>query len=139
MKNTHRLCLIMLIAVLPVLTMGCDPDPEEQNPQQETELTRAFYRIDNVEKDTLIAGENGWMGLINMLLVNADNGHTVAFGTTRQAYNYVLTATSPEVVNFSTDDRNEARNWSYKMMNRGYTVTIRKDRSTNIYHCSATR
>ena len=124
--------------LLPMMLMSsCEPT-RSRAAQQEV-FTRVYYAVDGVECDTLLRYEEEWHYLIDGLLRYVDDGSSVDISTHSITHAPLTVAPGGQTVTYSTTSRQEAKDWSCKMVKRGYTVRLRKDKLTGTYHCTASR
>ena len=92
------------------------------------------YAVDGVTHQLTLIGDEAWHDFLNRMLALAEEGHEVSFRN-EEASSCIVS--NKEVVTYSSSEREEAYSWAEKMVDNGYTVTIRFDKEKKIYICYA--
>ena len=130
---------VALIAVLGMVTIGCQKEP----------ITTTHSSVATISENTTIHysidGNSYSITLHSDAETDAFFLHLTALA--RQGYNVVVinetahaeAVATKEIVTFTTIDANEAAEWSKKMTQQGYEVTINYNTQTGVYTCIAVK
>lgn len=138
MKKTIR-TVAMLIAVLGLMAVGCQKEPDHGIQTIFTEMgdsQRVFYSFDGVVHDTVINNAEEWQSFIDWLFVMAEEGRSVSFGGEETCFGIKQ---SREIVTYTTSDRRDAELWCDAMKKAGYQVRVDYDKTKGIYTCTAVK
>ncbi len=129
--KTFALCL-----VLGTTMAGCQKE-NFSNDMTGTEQTQVniqvAYSVDGEFFRTTLSGEVAWNDFINQMLALAREGHEVSFSRNRSSE----TSTTKEVVVFVTTNEDEAHVWANNMTAHGYIVSIKYNKESGEYTCTA--
>ena len=95
---------------------------------------KIHYSIDSVTHQVTLLGDETWHDFLNRMFALAEEGHTVTF---RNVNINSQVASAKDVINYTTNNREDAYNWAEQMGEKGYSVTIKYDNNTGIYTCTA--
>ena len=133
MKKTIR--TIAVLAGLLVLA-GCQKENTEWNNTMPTGSgTSLYYNAGGEVGQTLLTSDEAWDLFMQRMLALAREGYVVVISPTNGTSGH----STKEVVTFTTDSEDEAKQWSKEMTLNGYDVIITYDDKTGIYTCIATR
>lgn len=124
-----------LLALLGTFAVSCqkeaDTAPSTVYSQSEYNV---LYRIDNCVHHANIQSPKEWQAFLTEMLTLTHQGHRVSVQRTLTSSQ---TLAAKEVITHETKDPDDALDWSYKMTEQGYIVTIKYDEQTGIYSLTA--
>lgn len=128
---------VALFAVLGALAVSC----QKENIIDETAIVAengtvytVSYAVDGVTHQLTLIGDEAWQSFLNRMLALAEEGHEVSF---RNEEAVSRTVSTKETVTYTTSSHDDAIKWAGKMLDDGYTVTIRFDKEKKVYNCYA--
>ena len=132
-----QLITIALFAVLGSLAVSCQKDNFMNETTVVTEKSAVYsvtYSVDGVTHHLTLVGEDAWHSFLHHMLALAKEGHEVSFRNENASSH----AISPkDVVTFTTTSGTEAMTWAEVMTGQGYEVTIKYDKDSGVYTCTA--
>lgn len=136
MKQTFR--TVALLAVLGLTAVSCQKENLVDTLYPETSYAKTSYTVsytvDGVTTQVTLVGETAWSSFLDWLFALAEEGHSVSFFIDGQEQSL-----SREVVTYSTQDYDDAKEWADSMAKKGYVVSIDFDKSTLTYICTAVK
>ena len=134
MKTTKNQIKLML--VLGVLSTGCT----KENVTDGTEVVMTTNSVTCIVNGQQYYAnpqtDEEWSAFFDRMFALVEEGYSVRFwrNDTR-----VQTASTKEIVTFSTPDQNEAEAWCKQKMNEGYVVSMIFNQKTGEYDCIAVK
>ncbi len=133
-----KVIALSLIVMLTLGIEGCQKEDSRESDSlalQETEIRSIVYYIDGVQFQRTLVGEQEWNEFLDWFLKQARNGHRVSIRNAE----VLTTSMSKDVQTFETTSESEALAWCNQMIAEGYEVSIKYDKKTGIYTCTAIR
>lgn len=122
---------VALCAALGLLAAGCQKENVEAFTTGVSDVYTMSYSVDGVDQtttmDSAVLDE-----FVNRMFDMAEQGHIVTIGDKGMS-----AFAAKETVTYTTNDRTDAVNWTVKMKNDGYTVTVSYDKG--VYTCIAVK
>lgn len=135
MKKT--IITIAFFAVLAGIPVSCQKENviEETSIVSENRVVYTMrYTIDGVTHSITLIGDEAWRDFLNRMFALAEEGHSVSFCEESNSNRIVSVK---DVVTYTTNNREEAYSWADRMIEQGYTVTIKYDKENGKYTCTA--
>lgn len=130
---------LALFAVLSTMAVSCQKEniiDENTIVAENGTVYTVSYTVDGVTQQLTLVGDEAWQAFLHRMMALAEEGHEVTFRNEEAASRVV---SAKEVVTYSTSNRDDAYSWAEKMVDDGYTVTIRFDKEKKVYNCYAIR
>ncbi|MBQ6954996.1 MAG: hypothetical protein IJP80_00045 [Bacteroidales bacterium] len=130
---------IALFAVLGTLAVSCQKEKFIDRPlstEESSSVYRVTYSIDGVTYHLTLVGDDTWHDFLHRMIALAEKGHRVSFRNEEASSG---TATSKDIVTFTTSSHDDAHKWAIEMADKGYEVSIEFDERTGIYTCTAVK
>jgi hypothetical protein len=128
---------VALLAVLSLAAVGCQKEnivEPSTHIQQNVSVRNITYNIDGISYHCTIKSDKNWNVFIDWMISLAKEGHTVSF---HNDDTHIASGFTKDVVTYVTTDEKKANEWSNKMIDNGYNVTITYDPRTGEYTCVA--
>lgn len=118
--------------------VGCQKDTmsDISTEMQEATIRSVTYSVDGVYYQIVVNGEQEWLDFMDRMFALARNGHQVSVRDNNASSSSVV---GKEVIVYTTNNSADANEWSQKMINNGYDVTIEYNSRTGIYTCTAVK
>lgn len=128
---------IALFAVLSTLAVSCQKENIMATPSIMAEKGTVYsvtYSVDGMTYHLTLVGEDAWHAFLHHMMALAKEGHEVSFRNENASSRVI----SPkDVVTFTTTIETEASAWAEAMAGQGYEVTIKYDKDSGVYTCTA--
>ena len=135
MKKVIR--TVAIIALFATTLQGCQKEsvfPTQTNFEEKNGMYVLSYSVDGEFSTEWIENEAAMSEFMKRMFILVNNGHQVEIRNERRTDN----AMSPkDVVTFSTRSEEEAKQWSQMMIDKGYSVQIKKE--NGVYNCTAVK
>jgi hypothetical protein len=134
--KTKMICVASL-ATLGLLATGCQKENKEfmTFPTSSSISEYAMeYSVDGEHHVFSTWSEKEYDAMLTQLIILAREGYEV---TINNSATFQQTGLSKDVVIFTSQDEKKVVNWTKKMMDDGYKVSVSYDSSTNTFTCVA--
>lgn len=128
---------IALFAVLSTLAVSCQKENIMDTPSIMAEKGTVYsvtYSVDGVPHHLTLVGEDAWHAFLHHMMALAKEGHEVSF---RNENASTCAISQKDVVTYTTTVYSEAISWAETMSGQGYAVTIKYDKDSGVYTCTA--
>ena len=128
---------IALFSILAGIPVSCQKENiiEETLSVSENRVVYSLrYTIDGVVRHITLIGDEAWHDFLNRMFALAEEGHSVSICKENNSYRVVSVK---EVVTYTTSNQEDAYAWADSMINKGYTVTVKYDKKSGLYTCTA--
>lgn len=134
-KVIKTLAVFMLLGTLAVSCQKENMVEPNATEVQACTVRTVSYTIDGVEHLTVLHGDEEWDAFLSWMLALSKEGRQVSFRNPNASN---TTAQAKEVITYTTTSEEDAKRWTNKMFDEGYSVTYYFDDDLKAWVCIAT-
>ena len=134
-KTVKTVALFMLLGTLAVSCQKENMVEPNATEAQACTVRAVSYTIDGVEHLTVLHSDEEWDAFLSWMLALSKEGRQVSFRNPNASNN---TAQAKEVITYTTTSEEDAKRWTNKMFDEGYSVTYYFDDDLKAWVCIAT-
>ena len=129
---------VALFMLLGTLAVSCQKETLVESNATEAQVCTVrtvAYTIDGVDHLTVLHGDEEWDAFLSWMLALSKEGRQVSF---RNPNASSATTQAKEVITYTTTSEEDAKTWTNKMFENGYTVFYYFDEDLKAWVCIAT-